>query len=829
MAFLNPNQAIVAFKHLLGKSNTDVTKEAGNEAEGIFFNIPAETVWMEDISPTPAIAVTLGRAVAVTADMVVDVTSNGHALFATWPTIPPAGTDPITSAPFAYGAGVLSSILAGDRVRNAIPPAYGVGYEAKPYAGLNLISPGDQRDWIYQYNSGIFFQQDGSADIPAYGGSSYTNPTTIQLYVYIGDTLATFSGGGSSGPSEWYNSVFTISTTPPGSPSSGDRYLIASTGATGAWTGQEKKIAEWDGATWNFTTPTTGGSVLVDDEPGFIYIFAGTYPTGDWTQVPFGTTRAGVATGTDTYAVTVTPPILAYDPNLILLLTFVNANTGVSTLNVNAIGAVPLLKSDGLGGLTNLEANDIKPGLLYMIVYDGFNFQLFTGDNNFIPRTGTAVGQPVTGDIEVTPGTKIYTTGSPSNPAVKFEMGNLLVEGGVAKYDQDRTAEFDALTLITKQYADSIGGGTGDVSNISVVATYMGTGGSPAMDSYDGTSGSPGIVAYDPDVIYLVTFDADNTGPAQLSIDGLPYVEMLVGDETLGLVSLSAGDIVAAVIYYVVYDGSNFQVFTLNPTQLPGTYTNLNPSTVAVGGVPVGTTFNNTTYTQIFDMMFYPYVLPIFSAFSISGQPTTLEVGQNIAAGMKTFNWTTTVPANVATNSIKIRDLTTLAYLATGLANDGTENISFPSAITRTTPGSRTWRIYGTRTNSSTFTRDFTVTWYWRVFSGTSTNTSLTEAQIEALTNNGLQSAFASTITYAAGGYKYYCIPHTFGFPSLFRDFNTNLAVAMAGIAEGYTNTNGNGLYYQLVSVTNAYSQTVNYRVYRTRNILGGSIKIVIT
>lgn len=414
MAFTNQNQAIVAYKNILGKSNTDVTKEAGNEAEGIFFNIPATTVWMDTISSTPATAVTLGKALAVTATMVVDGTSNGHALFATWPVTVPSGTDPRTGNAFSYGTGSLTGILAGDRIRNAIPPSYGAGYEAKPYASASLISPGDPRDWIYQYNSGVFFQQDGSADIPAYGGSSYTNPTTLQLYVYIGETLYTFTGGGSHGPSEWYDSVFSIEVTPPVSPAYQDRYLIGtgSPAPTGAWAGHEDKIAEWTGTIWEFTTPTTGATVLVDDMPGFMFIYGGTYPSGSWVQTPFGTTRAGVVTGTNTYAVTVTPPISSYEEDLILLLTFANGNTGASTLNVNSIGAVSILKQDGVSGMVALDAGDIIPGVTYMVVYDGFTFEMYLGNTNCIPLTGTKVGHPVTGTVEFNPGYMIEVNGS---------------------------------------------------------------------------------------------------------------------------------------------------------------------------------------------------------------------------------------------------------------------------------------------------------------------------------------------------------------------------------------------------------------------------------
>lgn len=197
MPLTTNTQTVFAFKNLLNKSNTDVTKGLNNEAEGIFQNLPGESIWIEQISSTPATAVSAGVAVAVTADMILDGTSNGHALFATWPATPPAGTDPRTGLAFAYGTGTLMNISPGSRVQNAISPTFGVGYIAKPYFGASPIPVGDQRDWVYQYNSGIFFQEDGSEQ--AWGGSSFGHPTTIQLYVYIGDTVLDITSGGVTG------------------------------------------------------------------------------------------------------------------------------------------------------------------------------------------------------------------------------------------------------------------------------------------------------------------------------------------------------------------------------------------------------------------------------------------------------------------------------------------------------------------------------------------------------------------------------------------------------------------------------------------------------
>lgn len=69
---------------------------------------------------------------------------------------------------------------------------------------------------------------------------------------------------------EWQDSVFDRDlATPPGSPTTGDRYLIAAS-PTGAWVGHATHITEWNGASWTFTVPTLGMIVPVDDESGLL-------------------------------------------------------------------------------------------------------------------------------------------------------------------------------------------------------------------------------------------------------------------------------------------------------------------------------------------------------------------------------------------------------------------------------------------------------------------------------------------------------------------------------------------------------------------------------
>jgi hypothetical protein len=94
-------------------------------------------------------------------------------------------------------------------------------------------------------------------------------------------------------------SVGTRAIVPPGSPSSGDRVLIdASLGtATGAFTGHENKIAEWDGAAWQFTEFTEPGKWLgVNDETDKLYYFDGS----NWSAKDFENTTVDEVTLTKT-------------------------------------------------------------------------------------------------------------------------------------------------------------------------------------------------------------------------------------------------------------------------------------------------------------------------------------------------------------------------------------------------------------------------------------------------------------------------------------------------------------------------------------------------
>lgn len=91
------------------------------------------------------------------------------------------------------------------------------------------------------------------------------------------------------------------------------------------------------------------------------------------------------ASGTDTYAASLSPAITSYPTNLKVYIKFTNGNTGPSTLNLNSLGATAIVKSGG----TALASGDITSGQILCLVYDGTNFQVVGGGG------GTSLTDPL--------------------------------------------------------------------------------------------------------------------------------------------------------------------------------------------------------------------------------------------------------------------------------------------------------------------------------------------------------------------------------------------------------------------------------------------------
>lgn len=98
----------------------------------------------------------------------------------------------------------------------------------------------------------------------------------------------------------------------------------------------------------------------------------------------------------DTYAVSLSPAPGAYAAGQIFHFKATNANTGASTLNVNSLGAVSILKHGG----TALASGDIPAGGLVTVMHDGTNLQMLSQLGNAPSGSGDMVladAQTVTG------------------------------------------------------------------------------------------------------------------------------------------------------------------------------------------------------------------------------------------------------------------------------------------------------------------------------------------------------------------------------------------------------------------------------------------------
>jgi len=154
---------------------------------------------------------------------------------------------------------------------------------------------------------------DTETDLGTFTGDTIADSSTIKAALQALETKAEANTDLINGL-EWQDSVVSAGTLDPTalSPSTGDRYLINGTGA-GDWAGQDNKIAEWDGAAWQYTDPSTGMFVSADDESTLLYYYGG----ASWSTKAFeSTTASGLLTKTGfdiTIDTSAHKNIIAYD------------------------------------------------------------------------------------------------------------------------------------------------------------------------------------------------------------------------------------------------------------------------------------------------------------------------------------------------------------------------------------------------------------------------------------------------------------------------------------------------------------------------------------
>jgi hypothetical protein len=228
-----------------------------------------------------------------------------------------------------------------------------------------------------------------------------------------------------------------------------------------------------------------------------------------------------------------------------------------------------------------------------------------------------------------------------------------------------------------------------------------------------------------------------------------------------------------------------------------------------VGGITAGTNLEDKSLYEVFELLLNPYQPPAFTSFAITGQSQTLEIGASIASGSKTFTWGISNSSNVTANTLIITGEPGTIVSGGSITSPYSYNLA--SAITKTTVNSTsTFTISATNTKSS-----FTVTWKANLYVGKNTGTTINEAAAEALTST-LGGVHTGEKAFAAGaGYIYYAYPSNFADINTMKDKATNLDVPYINLSD--------------ISITNSFSTTTTYKVFRTLNQLNGAITLITT
>lgn len=119
-----------------------------------------------------------------------------------------------------------------------------------------------------------------------------------------------------------------------------------------------------------FTVTNTAPDQTVVLNNGTGISVTGTYPNFTISSTVSSGVKYGVATGTNTYAVTITG-VTSYTDGDTYAVKFTNGNDDDSTININGLGVKTLVKQADI----QVTGGDIVSGQELIIIYDGTNFQ----------------------------------------------------------------------------------------------------------------------------------------------------------------------------------------------------------------------------------------------------------------------------------------------------------------------------------------------------------------------------------------------------------------------------------------------------------------------
>lgn len=199
------------------------------------------------------------------------------------------------------------------------------------------------------------------------------------------------------------------------------------------------------------------------------------------------------------------------------------------------------------------------------------------------------------------------------------------------------------------------------------------------------------------------------------------------------------------------------------------TYSNDIPTYVEHGGISIGTTFEEKTIKEMFDMILYPYVAPVVSASVLSpSNGGTFEIGATVT--ITKIRVTASIKSNKLTKIQVIHGTVTVVNKTDGIANGGTFdfNVSYPITTNTTLTAKVTDDTQGiVSKNTGTFTFVYPI--YHGAFNLDSTPT---EDQIKALTKH-IESKGTKTYSFTTNNERFvFAYPKSYGTLSAIYDQN---------------------------------------------------------
>ena len=237
-------------------------------------------------------------------------------------------------------------------------------------------------------------------------------------------------------------------------------------------------------------------------------------------------------------------------------------------------------------------------------------------------------------------------------------------------------------------------------------------------------------------------------------------------------------------------------------------YTNATPVTGDIGGISAGTTFNNMPLKEILDNLFYPYLKPAFTSFSLNNK--VVEVGTAVTTN--NYSWAISNVANAKLDTLSLTLDGQQLTIGNKVGNGNNVAIANTS-ITKKTATSVTATIRANNSKDEEFSANATISWKYKMYTGVSTKDTLTADEIKAMTSKLADNA-KGVHNYTGSGYQYLVFPAAWGMPATIKDNKT-------GFGLSYSKLNN-------VSIQNN-GVTTDYIVIRSNEYLNNVVPLIVS